>query len=258
MDKKITIIMPNYNYAHYIRGAIDSTLRQTYKNWELVVVDDGSTDNSVQIIREYANKYPDKIELFTHPNREHRNLSQTYQLALKKVTGDYIAFLESDDMWYEDSLAVKADILEKHKDVIVVYTDIELLGDSGPKINNVKKAIRKLRKINNINKNKPFYALELLMVNIIPTFSAAMARKGIFDGLNFSKEYEAWLDWWLWGQLSVKGKFYYIPGRKTKWRVHEKSNNTRYQLRINNIERHTKLFRKKLNICIARSFKKEK
>ena len=58
MDEKISILMPSYNYASYIREAIESVIKQTYTNWELIIIDDASTDSSLGIIKEYLRKYP--------------------------------------------------------------------------------------------------------------------------------------------------------------------------------------------------------
>lgn len=244
MDKKVSVVMPNRNYDKYIGKAIDSVLQQTYENWELIIADDGSTDTSVATVRGYMDRYPGRIKLFTHPNGEHRNLSQTYQLAFENVTGDYIAFLESDDIWRRDSLAIKVKVLEEHRDAILVYTDIELFGEKGAWTGDRKTVIDETRRLNSKNANTPFFTLELMKRNIIPTFSVVMTRRGVLDDVDFNipKEYEAWFDWWLWWQLSIGGKFFYVPQRKTKWRVHAESNNCKNSNNIDDPEQYGRSF----------------
>ena len=94
-----TIIMTSYNYDQYIDAAIDSVISQTHKDWELIIVDDGSQDNSLNIINEYVEKHPGKIKLFTHPGNANKGIKASYELGFSKSTGEFAAFLESDDLW---------------------------------------------------------------------------------------------------------------------------------------------------------------
>ena len=247
--KKVSVIMPSFNHDKYIREAVDSVLRQTFKDWELIIVDDGSTDQSVDIIWEYVNKYPDKIKLLTHPNHENRNIAQTYRLGIKNTTGDYVAFLESDDIWLEDSLFMKIKAFDKHNDIVLTYTDVEIFGEKGTWRENRESVIKNIRKTNNKHKNKPFYASELRNKNIVPSFSTVMAKRDVFDNVDFSipKEYEMWLDLWLWRQLSLKGKFFYIPRKTAKWRIHKASYNSKIDRKLNSPSQHFNSFLKELN-----------
>jgi len=221
--KKFSIILPSYNYAWCINEAIDSVLAQNYKNLELIIVDDGSTDNSVEVIEKYLKKYPDKIKLFFHPNKENRGLAETYKLGLTKCNGEFIAFIEADDIWYPDYLSSKIPIFEKHKDVILVYNDVEMFGDE-------KLVSKKIKELNYIFENKdipikkPFNEFKFLLTyNSIFTFSCFVVRSRIFEKIDFTDNYGGWLDWWLLAQLSILGSFYFQPLKLTKWRIHKKS-----------------------------------
>ncbi|MDD5070700.1 MAG: glycosyltransferase [Candidatus Omnitrophica bacterium] len=226
-DKKVSVIMVNYNYARFIEEAIESVLSQSYKNWELIIVDDGSTDNSVSKIRKYSAKYPEKIMVYEHQDRKNKNLSLTYQLGLKYAQGEYFAFLESDDLWRKDSLAERVKVFKEHKDIILVFSDIELFGEQGARMDQIKKTLY-VRTAADIIKNEPFYTIDFIARNLIPTFSVVMVKRFPFMNLNFfpPDAYLAWLDWWLWGQCSVNGAFYYIPEKLAKWRIHIASNNS--------------------------------
>jgi hypothetical protein len=144
VGKKVSVIIPNYNYETYIRETIDSAIAQTYKNWEIIIVDDGSTDNSVNIIKEYAERYPGKIRVFTHPGGGNRGIVQTYKYALSLADGDYVAFLEADDIWDEKCLESKVAVLNKHKDVLLVYSDVHMFGDQEKRITRIKKNLHVL------------------------------------------------------------------------------------------------------------------
>ncbi|EKG2653949.1 glycosyltransferase family 2 protein [Vibrio parahaemolyticus] len=98
----VSIIMPTYNSEQTVVESIQSVLSQTYKNWELIIVDDRSTDNTWQVIQTYADKY-DNIRVFQ--NKENLGAGASRNFAIKKARGRFIAFLDSDDLWTEDKLA---------------------------------------------------------------------------------------------------------------------------------------------------------
>ncbi|EGR0761886.1 glycosyltransferase family 2 protein [Vibrio parahaemolyticus] len=98
----VSIIMPTYNSEQTVVESIQSVLSQTYKNWELIIVDDRSTDNTWQVIQTYADKY-DNIRVYQ--NKENLGAGASRNFAIKKARGRFIAFLDSDDLWTEDKLA---------------------------------------------------------------------------------------------------------------------------------------------------------
>ncbi|KJQ88656.1 MULTISPECIES: glycosyltransferase family 2 protein [Vibrio] len=98
----VSIIMPTYNSEQTVVESIQSVLSQTYKNWELIIVDDRSTDNTWQVIQTYADKY-DNIHV--HQNKKNQGAGASRNFAIEKAKGRFIAFLDSDDLWTEDKLA---------------------------------------------------------------------------------------------------------------------------------------------------------
>lgn len=100
MTNKFSIIIPNYNSEKWIRKCLDSILEQTYLFFEVIIVDDLSTDNSVQIIKEYINLYYDKIKLIEL--KEKRYNGGTRNVGIENATGDYIMFLDCDDWLYSN------------------------------------------------------------------------------------------------------------------------------------------------------------
>lgn len=106
---KVSLIMSAYNTELYLKQAIDSVLEQTYANFELIIVDDGSTDNSGKIVDSYAER-DDRIVVI---HKENSGLSDSRNVALKRVTGDYVGFIDSDD-WYEPNyLELLVNYMEK-------------------------------------------------------------------------------------------------------------------------------------------------
>ena len=101
MYGKVSIIMPNYNCEKFLGETINSVIRQTYTNWELLIVDDCSTDKSVEVIQEFCDQ-DDRIKLFV--NEKNSGAAASRNWAMREATGKWIAFLDSDDMWLPEKL----------------------------------------------------------------------------------------------------------------------------------------------------------
>ena len=219
---KISIITASYNYENYITEAIESVLAQTYTNWELIIVDDGSKDNSVSVIEKYCEKFPDKIFLYRHKNNQNMGLSETLQLGLKKAKGDYIAFLESDDYWSESHLEEKVAVVKNNPDVRFIFNSTKLFGD--------EEVIKEHHK--NTSDNLPieektdsydFIPFVFLDMNIVGTFSSMFIEKNVLNECTFDTPYDPFLDWWICHQIALKYKIYYLNKQLTFWRLHKKS-----------------------------------
>ena len=98
-EKLVSIVMVNYNQERFIKEAIDSVIAQTYQNWELIIVDDGSTDQSVDIIKNYDDDRIKPIYL-----EENSHICIATNVGFSHVTGEYIARLDSDDVWEKEKL----------------------------------------------------------------------------------------------------------------------------------------------------------
>ncbi|MFU0826465.1 MAG: Glyco-trans-2-like domain-containing protein [Lachnoclostridium sp.] len=93
-EYKVSIIVPVYNVEKYLRQCMESLVNQTLKEIEIIVVNDGSPDNSIKILEEYEKKYPDMVKVFT---TENRGVSHARNYGLDHATGEYIMFVDSDD-----------------------------------------------------------------------------------------------------------------------------------------------------------------
>jgi glycosyltransferase involved in cell wall biosynthesis len=108
----VSIISPTYNHEKYISDCIESVLAQTYTNWEMIIVDDGSPDGTFAIATDYAGKDP-RIKPFTQKNKGIFRLGETYNFALSHCQGKYVAILECDDVWLPGKLALQVEALER-------------------------------------------------------------------------------------------------------------------------------------------------
>ena len=114
----ISIIMPVYNSEKYISEAIESVCNQNYKNWELLIVNDGSTDYTSKIIDDFAKK-DSRIKVF---HRKNEGVSMARNFALNKVCGEYITFIDSDDMYHADRLKRMLQVFEQHENCEIVFS----------------------------------------------------------------------------------------------------------------------------------------
>jgi glycosyltransferase involved in cell wall biosynthesis len=109
------------NAELFIREAIESICAQTYSNWEILLVDDGSTDNSAKIAQEYAILDPDRIRYLHHENHQNRGMSASRNLGIDNAKGEYITFLDADDVCLPDKLAEQVAIFSAHPTAAMVY-----------------------------------------------------------------------------------------------------------------------------------------
>jgi glycosyltransferase involved in cell wall biosynthesis len=119
-DSLVSIIMPAYNSQKYIFDAINSVVQQTYQNWELIVVDDCSTDDTAFIIKEFARKDSRIKPIFNDKNSG--TPAKAKNIALKYTQGDFIAFLDSDDIWINTKLQLQIDLMVKNTNFYLCYT----------------------------------------------------------------------------------------------------------------------------------------
>jgi len=108
---KVSIVLPTYNRAVFIREAIDSVLKQTYTNWELLVVDDGSTDNTAELLAQIKDE---RVQILHTPTRLWA--TGTRNFGLKNATGELVAFIDSDDLWAASKLQKQVDALRQYPD----------------------------------------------------------------------------------------------------------------------------------------------
>lgn len=113
----ISIIVPFLNRRSFLAEAIESVLAQTYTNWELFLVDDGSTDASTDIARDYAQRSPDRIRYLEHPGHVNRGASASRNLGRRHASGAWIAYLDSDDLWFPTKLEEQLAIVDAHPEV---------------------------------------------------------------------------------------------------------------------------------------------
>lgn len=136
----VSIVTPLYNCEKYIEETIQSVFNQTYKNWEMIIVDDCSKDSGVKIVEKYK-KLDKRVKLFC--NRQNLGGAETRNEAIKKAQGKYIAFLDSDDIWKKDKLEKQIKFMEKNN-YDFSHTEYERIGEKNEKLNIFSKISKKI------------------------------------------------------------------------------------------------------------------
>jgi len=189
---KVSVIVPTYNRASWLEETLRSVVSQTFKDFELIVVDDGSTDNTSQIMQ----SFPDAQYFSMGKNS---GVSKARNLGLDYAKGEFICFLDSDDLWDERKLEVQLHWMKNNIDSQVCYTN-EIW-------------IRNGVRVNPMNKHRKYtgdifrYCLALCIVSP----SSVMLRKELFDKVgNFDESLPACEDYDLWLRIAVKYAFHFI------------------------------------------------
>ncbi len=155
---KISIITPAYNAENYIGETIKSVKNQTYKDWEMIVVDDCSTDYTSMLVSEYAKDDP-RIRLIKAP--QNGGVAKARNLGLEHAIGDYIAFVDSDDLWKPEKLEKQLAFMQK-KGCVLSYTDFQKFNTNDGSLGKVMKCPMKMR-ANDILKNTAIGCLTVMV-----------------------------------------------------------------------------------------------
>jgi teichuronic acid biosynthesis glycosyltransferase TuaG len=223
MDKNfnllVSIIMPAYNAERYILSSIQSVINQSFQNWELIIIDDGSTDNTAKIVKSIQ-EVDDRIVYFYQQNKR---LGAARNSGFKIAKGNWIAFLDSDDLWKPSKLELQVDFVEKNQ-VDVVFTDGDIL---------IEQTQEKQPYITRSGWFTGDEMYDILYVeNIVPVLSVLMNRSWI-DKIGQQDESMSIFgceDWDYWLRIAKSGgKFYGISEKLFYYRVHSQAmsrNNT--------------------------------
>lgn len=210
----LSLIVANYNKESYIRDCLDSILGQTYKNLEIIVSDDGSTDQSPAIIEEYGKKYPGIIKCYFTPRN--RGVAHTRHEAILKAVGEYITTLDSDDYYYDpQKLEKEMGLIFQYKEQtgkdIIAFSNIVLVkGD--------KNLVSVWGSLGNIKEGKVLN--EIITRNCMIPRDFIMKREAYFEVGGYDSRFPIYEDWDLKIRLAQKYEYYYTGIHGTAYRRH--------------------------------------
>ena len=204
----VSVVVPTHDYAVYLPAALESIRLQTFTDWECVVVDDGSTDDTQDVLSQVA-AADHRIRILSQPQR---GLSAARNQGLRLARGRYVQFLDADDLLHEAKLELHVAALEVRGDVDIVYGPTRYFDDGEPAV--LRSSLR--------GPNGPEPApmsgagaevLQRLLVRNQMTVAAPLVRRSVFDSVGtFDEQLDRLEDWHLWLRCAIAGKRYlFVP-----------------------------------------------
>jgi len=220
----VSVIIPAYNYGRFLSETLDSVLRQSYDDFECIIVDNGSTDNTSDIILPYL-----QDTRFKYIKQENLGVSVARNVGLKQAKGEYILFLDADDLIEKDKLKASVSYLMKHKDCDLVYSNMRYFKSENPSQHffcfdcdsNTESTWMKKIEGKGLNLIKDFIEGNIMVISS-PVFKKGLMKEiGVFDeDIHYNE------DWDFWFRMALENKrFKYLEGPETKAliRVHKTS-----------------------------------
>jgi len=231
---RVSIIVATYNQAGFIKESLESAFQQSFKDFEIVVVDDGSTDDTESVLEPYR----DRIRYFYQTNS---GPASAHNLGIENSFGQLVAFLNSDDLWLPHKLEIQVRYLDQHPEVGLVHGDYVRIDAEGRQIGS------------SIHTRRPpsLTFADLIRHNTIGMSTVVVRKKwlekvsGLDPGSNPTEDFDLWL------RLAQAGcRFAYVPSVVGKWRRHSASISAS---RIRVHQAHIRILRKLEGLCDARS-----
>lgn len=199
----VSVVTVTYNNAKYLQDTIKSVLSQTFKNFEYIVWDDGSTDNTKEIVDSFDDP---RIRYYYEPNQ---GIGLATRKACSKTNGQYIARLDGDDMWLPDKLQVQVDYMEANKDVVACGTSEIYIDDK----NNVVGVL--------FHYTNPVTIKKILSKHSAPIFhSSSIFRKDVYEQIGGYVNIKSCLDTLLWKRMVHAGSIVNLPVHLACYRLH--------------------------------------
>jgi glycosyltransferase involved in cell wall biosynthesis len=181
MNNLVSIITPNYNAEKFISKTIESVINQTHKNWEMIIVDDVSTDNGVAVIQSFIKK-DGRIKLYQLEKNSGASVARNKAISI--ANGNFIAFLDSDDLWLPNKLELQLDFMLKNN-FSITYTSYKIIEEDGTDTNKIIECKEKL------DYNRMLYSNEIGCLTAI--YNVDILGKVFMPNLRKRQDYGLWL-----------------------------------------------------------------
>lgn len=223
----VSVIIPFYNREEFLGEAVESVLAQTFDDWELILVDDGSDDGSARIAREYSERHPSRIRLVGHDEGANRGATASRRLGFERAAGEFVTFLDSDDVFFKDTLERELRAFRENPEADAVcgtlvcwysWSEAAAAGERDFTIDLV------------LDTERMYAPPELLIHNFRaggrkPGMNCVMLKSGFARRIGvFTEDYaHAGEDQIFWLRVSLHGRIYVMDGVLAKYRQHPAS-----------------------------------
>ncbi len=224
----VSIIIPFFNREDFLGEAVESVLAQIYENWELFLVDDGSKDKSFEIAEHFTKEFPDKIYSLTHENNENKGASASRNLGIKHANGEFITFLDSDDIYFPDTLEKELKAFAENTDADAVCGTLECWYSWSDEADEREKDFE----INLVLELEKLYQPPDLLIHNLNANGRKPGINGVMLKREFVKKVESifeddcryvWEDQIFWSKVSLFAKIYVMDASLSKYRQHPAS-----------------------------------
>jgi glycosyltransferase involved in cell wall biosynthesis len=226
----ISVVVAFYNAERFLAEAIDSVLAQTYTHWELMLVDDGSSDSAPKIARSYAAQYPSRIFCLAHPGHRNLGMCTSRNLGVRHSRGRYIAVLDSDDVWMPRKLQEQMELMQIHPEVGLVYGMNEYWYDWAED----EMQVRHYGELPMPPSDRVYHPPELLKLCYplgrfnSPCPSDFLFRRDVFDEISgfeevFDPEHQLYEDQAFLAKLYLHAPVFVAAANWFRYRIHDKS-----------------------------------
>ncbi|MGB5896888.1 MAG: glycosyltransferase [Geitlerinemataceae cyanobacterium] len=200
---KISVIIPIYNGESTIRETIESVLNQTLTDFEIIAIDDGSTDRTIEVVRSIKDR---RIKLFSYPNG---GQAASRNRGIERASGEYFSFLDADDLWTPDKLETQLKALEENPEAGVAYSWVDYINESNQYV----------RSGGRLEVNGDAYA-HLLLTNFLENGSNLLVRRSAIEKVgNFEETLPPSEDWDLWLRLAADYNYVCVPHTQIQYRI---------------------------------------
>lgn len=207
-ELRVSVIIPNFNYGRFIGETIESALAQTYSNIEVIVADDGSTDDSVEVIRHYG----DRVKLV---RQNHEGVSSARNRAAAESTGGFLAFLDSDDIWQADKIEKQVRVFERDPEIGLVHCGYVDFTESGQMLS---------QHLNGLEGKVDLEMLRYERPTILGGGSGVVVRRSVFERVGgFDTRMAGAEDWEFFYQAARISKVGFVPEVLMKYRLHPRN-----------------------------------
>lgn len=214
----VSVVIATYNMGQYLPEAVESVLAQNWQNLEVIVIDDGSKDNTQNRMAVF-----DGTDRVRYIQTENRGQPRAKNRGLKEAKGDFIAFCDADDIWHPRKLTVQLPHFEDSS-VGVVYSEVSYIDQNGEAVDKPQPYDRHSGKVTN----------HLIIKNFIPFGTAIIRRACLEKNGYFDENLPMGIDWDLWLRYSVDWKFQYVPEKTYIYRIWSGQMSKNYRGRYDN------------------------
>ena len=218
----VSIVTPAFNGEKFIDACIDSVLAQTFTDWEMLIIDDGSTDRTFELIQARAAQ-DSRIRVLTHLNHQNQGVSKSRQLGISQCCGKYVSMLDADDQFEPAKLELQVAVAESHADCVVFHGRGVCIDQNG----NEKPSPNLADSFNRFASHDHAYDFykhgRFLIQNPILNSSSLIRRDALAATAYGFEQLFQYEDWTLWVLLAQQGSFYVSSEDLVRYRVHDKS-----------------------------------